>query len=320
MEHGPISEPPQLAIRLAGGYPFRQVERLIRDVDPLATLETPCRLHLDLGGLAFIGASGLAWLIAVVRRAEDFGLISGGSVVLPRSPLTRHYLMRMDFLTTLDLATIDDEPFDRHRAVGFRPCRRYRDEESCHSVVRELTEALTESIETDDVARFGIRICLDELAENVIFHADTNLGGFVIAQRLRRRPEFEIAIADLGIGIRRSLQKNPDFADIRDDVTAIARALQPRVSSTPERNGGFGLAVSKLLLAANGGTLVVRSGNGRVQTGAEEHEQHEPVALPGTLVALRARTDRPLNVQEAYRHLKDDFDARMRERGLLDED
>jgi hypothetical protein len=193
-------KPPSLHITLAGGYPFSQLERLIRDLDALATLEEPRELILDLGGLAFIGPSGLAWLIAVVRRAEDYRLLKGGRVFMPRSPLTRHYLMRMDFLTTLDLATVDDEPFDRHPAVGFRPCRRYNNDESCHRVTRELTEALAESCETDDVARYGIRICLDELAENVIFHADTDLGGFVIAQGLKRRPEFEIAIADLGIG------------------------------------------------------------------------------------------------------------------------
>jgi anti-sigma regulatory factor (Ser/Thr protein kinase)/anti-anti-sigma regulatory factor len=309
-----------LTITLAGGYPFAQLERLLRAVDPLAKLEARRQLILDLRGMTFIGPAGLAWLIAVVRRAEDHNLIDGGSVLMPRSPLTQRYLMRMDFLTTLDLASVDDEQFERHPAVGFRPCQRFLDDEGGRQVALEMTDALAESCETDDLARHSLRICLDELAENVIFHADTPLGGFVVAQRLKRIPEFEIGIADLGVGIRRSLQKNPAYVDISDDVTAISKALQPRVTSTPERNGGFGLAVSKLLLKANGGTLCVRSGNGSVQTGATNREQHQELEVLGTLVALRARTDRPLNVQQVYRLLEDDFNDSLRDRGFDDND
>ena len=77
---------------------------LLRAVNPLAKLEARRELVLDLRKLTFIGPAGLAWLIAVVRRAEDHNLIDGGSVLMPRSPLTQRYLMRMDFLTTLDLA------------------------------------------------------------------------------------------------------------------------------------------------------------------------------------------------------------------------
>jgi hypothetical protein len=77
-------------------------------------------------------------------------------------------------------------------------------------------------------------VCLDELAENVVFHADTDLGGFAAAQGWNRRPEMEVGIVDLGRGIRESLTTNPEYADIVDDVTAIDAALQPMVTSTPE--------------------------------------------------------------------------------------
>lgn len=312
--------PGKLTITLSGPYHFKQLERLLRDLDPLARLAVRKELLLDLGGLSFVGPAGLAWLIAVVRRAEDLDLIAGGSVRMPRSPLTLRYLMRMDFLTTLDLATVDDEQFDRHPPIGFRPCQRFSDHDGSRRVAKEMTDALAESCETDDVARYSLRICLDELAENVIYHADTDSGGFMVAQGLKRVPEFEIGIADLGVGIRTSLQKNPQYVDIQDDVTAISTALLPRVSSTPERNGGFGLAVSQLLLKANGGTLSVRSGHGSVQTGMAERQQYQELAVPGTLVALRTRTDRPLNVQDAYRLLEDDFNASLRSRGFDDDD
>ena len=46
-------------------------------------------------------------------------------------------------------------------------------------------------------------------------------------------------MVDLGRGIRLSLTNNPAYADIEDDVTAIATALEPRVTATPERNSGL---------------------------------------------------------------------------------
>jgi hypothetical protein len=109
---------------------------------------------------------------------------------------------------------------------------------------------------------------------------------------------------------RLSRRKNsPLYADLPGDVEAIQIALQPHVSSTPERNAGIGLFVTRLLLASNGGTLAVRSGVGAVYTGIRERTLVRQVAFPGTMVALRARTDRPLNINEVYKQLPDGNDS-----------
>jgi hypothetical protein len=113
-------------------------------------------------------------------------------------------------------------------------------------------------------------------------------------------------MVDLGVGIRGSLTKNPWYADIDNDVDAIQTALQPRVTATPDRNSGIGLFVTRILLRENGGTLVVRSGRGAVYSGAREDAHAARVGFPGTVVALRARTDRPLDIKRVYRRLDDD--------------
>jgi len=114
---------------------------------------------------------------------------------------------------------------------------------------------------------------------------------------------------DVGVGIRRSLTNNPRYADIEEDVTAITTALEPRVTATPERNSGIGLFITRLLLRDNGGVLVVRSGTGEVYSGAQEGARETPIRFPGTLVALRARTDRPLDIGAVYGRLEDDDDG-----------
>jgi hypothetical protein len=75
------------------------------------------------------------------------------------------------------------------------------------------------------------------------------------------------------------------------------------VSATPERNAGIGLFVTRMLLKANGGSMIVRSGLGAVYSGAVERVERSDINLPGTLVAIRARTDNPLDVNSVYAQL-----------------
>jgi len=291
-------------VHLRGSYDFERLERAVRDLQPLLQLDYPARIHLDLGGLVFIGPTAIALLEAALRRLEDEGLlVSGGLIVEPTSRLTAQYLRRMDFFR--GLASVGDVPesFERRKPVGFRPCQEFTGEDDYWVVARDLTDALAERCQMDTLAKAAIRVCLDELAENVVQHADSPLGGFAAAQGMPKRHRFEIGIVDLGVGIRRSLSKNPRYADIKDDVIAIETALRPRVTSTPERNSGIGLSVTKLLLRDNGGSLLVRSGTGLVVGGAEDRAESTAVGLTGTLVAVRARTDRPLDLRAVYRRL-----------------
>lgn len=114
---------------------------------------------------------------------------------------------------------------------------------------------------------------------------------------------MEVGIVDLGGGIRESLTTNPDYADIPDDVTAIDTALQPMVTATPERNRGLGLALTRFVLAGNGGLLTVRSGRGTVYSGRAEGTHESDVSFSGTIVSLTARTDQPLDLDSAYGHI-----------------
>jgi anti-sigma regulatory factor (Ser/Thr protein kinase) len=295
----PLPEDPHA--RMAGGYGLDQIDRAIRDLCPILHLTEPEYILVDLGGLAYVGPAALALLAAALSRlsALEFGV----RVIPPRSPLTRNYLMRMDFLKMWAEADWYPEPFERKPAVGFRPCQHFTSGDDYWIVAKDLTAAVGERCSMDRASTAALRIALDEVAENVIHHADTPLGGFAVAQSSAKRKDVQIAIVDLGVGIRASLAKNPRYADIKEDVEAIATAVQPQVTSTPERNAGIGLYVTKMLLRANGGHLVVRSGYGAVYRGAREAEATRESRMPGTLVALKARTEAPLNLAEVYRQL-----------------
>lgn len=120
---------------------------------------------------------------------------------------------------------------------------------------------------------------------------------------MRRSDEIEVAITDLGVGIAESLRRNAQYAGAVDDLRAIQVALTATVSSTPWRNSGYGLTFVQLLLALNEGRLLVRSGRGHVLRGANTSERMVEQDLPGTLVGMRLRTDRPLDFQAAWEAL-----------------
>ena len=303
-----------LRIGLSGAYRLdSRFDALIAAITPLLELEVPTAVQIDFGGLVSIGPTGLALLTAAVKDARDRALLHPGvTIVPPRSRMVWNYLLRMDLFRTIigseeyDVALEGGEGFVRHENIGFRPCRVFNAETDYLPVTRELAEALYESCVTDEAAKASVRVCLDELAENVLHHAESRLGGIGAAQGWRKTKTFEVGIVDLGIGIRASLTKNPTYADIADDATAIETALRPRVTSTPERNSGIGLFVTRLLLRANGGFFVVRSGNAALYAGSQEEVVPARTPFPGTIVALRARTDRPLNIKQVYRRLDEE--------------
>jgi hypothetical protein len=288
----------ELRIALSGPYTFTHLERLIDQLGPLLTLDEPTRVKFDLSRLATIGPTALALIVAGLKRAVALNLLEHGSSLRePKAPPIRNYVLRMNLLRALGSGAIDaSEDFERREALGFRAVEHFEGESDYPGVASGLTDALVEKCDTDDVARAAIRICLDEVCENVINHADTALGGFAAAQGWTRASAFELGIVDLGIGIRASLVKNPEYADIPSDSDAIARALQYRVTSTPERNYGMGLAVTKSLLAANGGEVFVRSGFGLVRSGISSTRVETSAMMPG----IRARTDRPLDIAAVY--------------------
>jgi anti-sigma regulatory factor (Ser/Thr protein kinase) len=294
-----------LTIELSGAFSLKQgrLERMLRLLQPIFELEDEVIVRIDLSRLVSISPSALALLTAALHRVGAMGLtVDGSGITPPRSPAVRTYLQRMNLLRAVPGYSHIAEKFERHEEHGFRGCLPFVDDSDYWQVAAELTDALCERCSTDEVAKAAVRVCLDEIAENVVHHAEAP-AGFAAAQGWRRTNEFEIAIVDLGVGIRASLTKNDAYSHITDDAVAIDTALEPQVTSTPERNAGIGLFITRMVLQANGGSLLVRSGFGAVYAGVENRVETTDTQMPGTLVALRARTDRPFDLNAAYARL-----------------
>jgi anti-sigma regulatory factor (Ser/Thr protein kinase) len=268
-------------------------------LEPCLEISEPKLIHLDLRGLVFLAAAPLAVLVAVMMDLDHRGLVAIGSVYRPpRNRLVERYLARMDFERLLvDPAT--PENFSRRKEEGFRPCRVFAAHTELPLVVHSLVSAVAEACQLTTPAQKVIYLALNEIAQNVVDHSSAGAGGVCIAQRLRSRHEFEVAIVDCGIGVRASLTGNPAYSGVDTDAEAIATAIRPGVTGLPISGRGLGLHVTRQLLAANHGTLTIRSGDATVEAGSRTVITTDGRKLPGTLVVLRAPTNRQLHLPDA---------------------
>ncbi len=89
-----------------------------------------------------------------------------------------------------------------------------------------------------------------ELMENVFHHAKSKEGLFIQAQKYETLNFLEIVIADLGIGIEKSLKENPVYKFL-DDMSAFKKAFEIGATRNPENNAGEGLTSIKLWIENN---------------------------------------------------------------------
>lgn len=297
---------PAVSIRLAGGYYLDNLTRVIRDLQPVLAIEEPSRVEIDLSSLTFMGPTALATTLASLSRLRQMGLFADGFITPPGHGFMHTYLKRMDFYNVLfEEVDLTWDHVEKHESKGLRECRHFIEDAECRGAAKALSDALAEKVSTDSLARLALEMCLTELAENVFYHADTPLGGYAAAQAFGSTREIEVAIVDLGRGIRNSLAVNPDHAPAATtDLSSILKAMEPTVTATPERNSGLGLAFTQHLLEVNRGRLMIRSGNGHVQVGERLVSKVEQHRLPGTAVALRLRTDQSFDFNRAYALLR----------------
>lgn len=295
--------PNAIRVRLASSYPIQQLDRLIRDLRPLLDLNSPAVITIDMQGLVWLGPTSVALLVAALMRAKNLHLNAQGSnILMPSARNVRNYVQRMNF-ASLVIGPSVPESFERHDPVGFQPCTSFQDTDECHTAAANLIPAVAAVCDAEDLALNSLWLALDELCENVIYHAESLTGGFGAAQGWRQKALVEVGIVDLGIGIQASLTKNPTHRDVTTHREAIETALQNGATSSPGRNLGAGLYFTELLLAQNGGMMLIRSGDAAVYRGGRNEVRSGGEHLAGTIVALHVRTDRPLSMPDVYREL-----------------
>ena len=126
-----------------------------------------------------------------------------------------------------------------------------------------------------------------ELAMNAVQHAESPIDAFGFVQFYQSEfgRRFVCGVADGGIGIRRSLERNPDLRHrVPYDWVAIEEALKERVSGTADSTRGIGLYGVVEDMRQPGRQLMIHSGIGLLRIDENMTRAARRTTLfPGTL-------------------------------------
>lgn len=171
----------------------------------------------------------------------------------------------------------------------------YFNDDERNAAVDKVMNSLLRTVDLDREHLSAIEWAVNEITDNVMTHAESKIGGFLICHVLAQKKIVEFTVADCGIGVARSLK-------IRDEREAVERAIQEGVTKNTSTNQGNGLfGTYKLALVSNGVfVLKSRHGNLYVTKNGEMHTKKDRVPFPGTFVVCQIDCNRPDLLKEAF--------------------
>lgn len=219
----------------------------------------------------------------------------------------------------------------RHLPVNILSCEALRDEAASEgtevgniieSKAKHLAEMLcgADSGDLFDTLSYSIR----EIIRNVVEHSESQQIG-ICAQYWPTKNRVEVAIIDRGVGLRKTLQRNPHL-DVNNDRSAVNYALMPAVSGRafkgsrqqrgPWANSGFGLYMTSRI-CRNGGNFFIASGeSGMMLTKAKGGKSYSSCSYDGTAVRLVIKTDQIGSLMDSLKRYREDgfaFQQKYRE-------
>lgn len=277
---------PGLAPR--GIFGYREYLGILRALEGVAG---PAVVDLDLSQVRFAHANGMAPTVATIQSLAEVGWRF--DVVPPEEPFLKSYFEKAGWMA--GIMGVDPPPPDPKNT--YVPLTPYDDGEALNSVVNCVIEQLASTTALEGGVLDAIGWSLNEVADNVLNHAGSNVTGWLQMVAQPKKSLVEIVVVDRGRGIFDSLRGA--YPALENDRDALCKAIEAGVTRDPAIGQGNGLAGTvRLAVAANGWTNI-HSGAGSLRIMEGRTHVDEAVNHQGTLVELTIPTDREIDVASA---------------------
>ena len=308
-------------------YGIHKFSTTIADFDlrRIRAANSDAQVVMDLSGVTFVRPSMLVLLrsfVELLLKGDPTRGISPRPRVSARPPKSKSV---KDYLNTMNLFGhgAASEGSEAHHL----PLCGFQTSDETETIANKLKQIAIGSAKNDlpqaELQRVGMALgtALGELLENFRKHSEATRRGFACAQyyspgeyrdeglrRRRRRGFFEIAVADTGIGVEKSLAVVPAHAAlIGSGVNPCELATRFGVTSKPGVHGGYGLWVAKRLCERSEGAFKLASGRFSYASGGKRRGRAARLAAsaewPGTFVGLRLALSGQLDVTRVYDEL-----------------
>lgn len=219
---------------------------------------------------------------------------------------------------------INIKSVEKTKMRAFETCQELGD--VIEAEAKQIACVLAQDIDTElvEILSYSIR----EIIRNVVEHSESSQYGYC-AQYWPKLNTVEFSLLDMGIGIRKSLSRNP-LLTLVNDIDALKLCLIPGVSGVTYKgkknitkshwmNTGFGLYMTHRI-CGNGGSFFLVSGNSAILLN-QRRRYYLPANFNGTALRLRLKLNRNLsisNVLEKYRKEGYDIAKQFNEEAVLD--
>ncbi|MGL1933304.1 MAG: hypothetical protein OCC45_16340 [Desulfotalea sp.] len=248
-------------------------------------------VQIDFSAVTFYTPAAMICLVLKVRQWQR----EGKQVSCVNCNST--YFQRMNLFKVCGICI--PENFNRYSAAN-----RFVPIEKISSDVEKLSTAVAKCLapnqaDSDDITKTGLfdflEYAVSELSNNVIQHSQGD--GFAMAQYMPTTDIVNIAIGDIGIGIKEGFRGSEHYDASMSDNDAIRKALQPEVSRNSggmgwglSPNMGVGMSIVSELAKKFDGQFALISGNGyhssNQYSNIKEGELNSGKELMGTLFSL----------------------------------
>lgn len=202
------------------------------------------------------------------------------------------------------------------------PVMRYREHAEQQFAVRAATDVVLRNM--DQMTRDAIRAVewtVNEITDNVLNHAQSEIGGLVQVDTFREQGRVKLVVADGGRGIPAAMREA--YPHLHDQE-AISKAMERGVTSPRDAGQGNGLAGSVSIARLAEGSFKILSGNAALSVFRDDRggpyktqkgEAPRGRKFPGTTVMLEMSTTAPFDLGEALAldgttHMTDIVDLR----------
>ena len=241
---------------------LKPVRAFIDRVQGIAEAD-PGDCHIDLAKCGYLGPDAVALLAAIIldKRSRDKRL----RVTLPDGPAKLRAFCRFSGLQSLVVG--DEIPTEAGETVI--PLRQIRTARwtDADPIIRLVHRHLEISEELEEY----LRICVNEVVQNIEDHADSPIGGVMCARYFASYRHVRVAIVDRGVRIYTTLKRR--YHDTTPG-NALRRVLKGRFTALSRpNNAGLGLCnLSAMIEHLNGAFVIISEtsiahGKGAAQRG-----------------------------------------------------
>jgi hypothetical protein len=150
----------------------------------------------------------------------------------------------------------------------------YDDSTAALMANRQIIKSITDNTSINPSVSVLVYYCLSELMDNVLTHAKSPIGGFVVSQYAPFQGELRLLVCDTGVGL---------FSNVADGDTITARQADAIKGKGLERTTRFAVA--------NKGELIIHSGSNTIRMVDGKTSVEHASYWQGSYVFMRVKTE-----------------------------